>query len=186
MSHLIRTQRAMTSTPSLTATPSPMTTLTIAATTSAEMDHRPVNPVDPVCPPVPQAQALSTSSVVLPVSARFTHRHPRTTNQMSPFGSTTDASGTLPDLLPYAVEVLEGDAGGDEEHGAQPIVLLMIHRLLSRRVIRRSWRIDNIVRFGFAVIFKSQKKMKANNINQEKKTLLHHLGSRPFSYRMEA
>ncbi|XP_070683484.1 uncharacterized protein [Malus domestica] len=30
------------------------------------------------------------------------------------------------------------------------------------------------------------KKAKANKINREKKTLLHHLGSRPFSYRMEA
>ncbi|XP_070671678.1 uncharacterized protein [Malus domestica] len=30
------------------------------------------------------------------------------------------------------------------------------------------------------------KKVKANNINQEKKTLLHHSGLRPFPYRMEA
>ncbi|XP_050120867.1 uncharacterized protein LOC126598541 [Malus sylvestris] len=96
MSHLIRTQRAMTSTPSLTATPSPTTTPTIATTAPAEMDHRPANPVDPVGPPVPQAQASSTSSVVLPVSARFTHRYPRTTNQTSPLGSIIDASGTRP------------------------------------------------------------------------------------------
>ncbi|KAB2621826.1 hypothetical protein D8674_024008 [Pyrus ussuriensis x Pyrus communis] len=32
----------------------------------------------------------------------------------------------------------------------------------------------------------SWKKAKANKINREKKTLLHHSGSRPFSYRMEA
>ena len=79
----------MTSTPSLTATP------ITAATTPTEMDHRPVNPVGL---PVPQAQASSTSSVALPVSARLTHRHPRTTDQMSPSGSTTDAPGTWPGI----------------------------------------------------------------------------------------
>ncbi|TQE09631.1 hypothetical protein C1H46_004724 [Malus baccata] len=63
MSNLIRTRRAMTSTPSPTTTP------TTVATARAEMDHRLVNPVDPVGPPVPQMQASSTSSVVLPVSA---------------------------------------------------------------------------------------------------------------------
>ncbi|CAN6686185.1 unnamed protein product [Malus baccata var. baccata] len=48
MSHLIRTRRAMTS------TPSPMTTPTTAATAPVEMDYRPVNPVYPVGPLVPQ------------------------------------------------------------------------------------------------------------------------------------
>ncbi|TQE07272.1 hypothetical protein C1H46_007094 [Malus baccata] len=47
MSHLIRTRKAMTSTPSLTTTP------TTAATAPAKMDHRPVNSVDPVGPSVP-------------------------------------------------------------------------------------------------------------------------------------
>ncbi|KAB2608348.1 hypothetical protein D8674_011516 [Pyrus ussuriensis x Pyrus communis] len=60
---------AMTSTPSSTATPSSTTTPTTAATTPAKMDHRLVNPVDPVGPPVPQ---------------------------MSPPGSTIDALGTRP------------------------------------------------------------------------------------------
>ncbi|RXH83392.1 hypothetical protein DVH24_005645 [Malus domestica] len=76
MSHLIKTRRAMTSSPNPTTTP------TTAATAPAEMDHRPVNPVDLVSPPVPQAQASSTSSVVLPVSALCTHRHPHTTDQI--------------------------------------------------------------------------------------------------------
>ncbi|CAN6686651.1 unnamed protein product [Malus baccata var. baccata] len=71
MSNLIRTWRAMTSTPSSTTTP------TNAATAPAEMDHRPVNPVDPV--------ALDVL-----IGA------PRTTDQMSPLGSTIDASGTWP------------------------------------------------------------------------------------------
>ncbi|TQE05336.1 hypothetical protein C1H46_009029 [Malus baccata] len=43
-------------------------------------------------------------------------------HQMWPLGSTTDALGTQPDLLPYDVEVLEGDARGDKEQGAQSIV----------------------------------------------------------------
>ncbi|RXH92957.1 hypothetical protein DVH24_011981 [Malus domestica] len=72
MSHLIRTQRPMTSTPSLTATPSPTTIPTTAAIAPAEMDHKPVNPVHSDGHPVPQAQASSTSSVALP-SARRTH-----------------------------------------------------------------------------------------------------------------
>ncbi|TQD93461.1 hypothetical protein C1H46_020929 [Malus baccata] len=94
MSNHIRTRRAMTSTPSPTATPSPTTTPTTDATALAKMDHRPVNPVDPVGPPVPQAQALLTSSVGLLVSARRTHQRPRTMDQMMPSGSITDASGT--------------------------------------------------------------------------------------------
>ncbi|KAM1017434.1 hypothetical protein ACFX2A_047990 [Malus domestica] len=64
----------MTSTPSPTATPSPTTTPITAATAPAEMNHRPVNPVDPVDHPVPHAQASSTSSMALPASARRTHR----------------------------------------------------------------------------------------------------------------
>ncbi|CAN6557010.1 unnamed protein product [Malus baccata var. baccata] len=82
MSHLIRTRKAMTSTPSLTTTP------TTAATAPTKMDHRPVNSV----------QASSTSSVVLPVSARRTHRRPCTTNQMLSSGSTTDALSTRPGI----------------------------------------------------------------------------------------
>ncbi|KAB2612988.1 hypothetical protein D8674_035304 [Pyrus ussuriensis x Pyrus communis] len=91
MSHLIRTRRSVTSTPSLMATPSLTTTLTTAATIPAEMDHRLANPVGS---PIPQVQASSTSSMV----------------------------AYRADLLPYVVEVLEGDAGGDEEQGARSIV----------------------------------------------------------------
>nr|CBL94159.1 putative transposase tnp2 [Malus domestica] len=62
MSNLIKTRRAMTS------TPSPTTTSTTAITAPAKMDHRPINLVDPVGPPVPQAQASSTSLVALPTN----------------------------------------------------------------------------------------------------------------------
>ncbi|RXH88437.1 hypothetical protein DVH24_000036 [Malus domestica] len=86
----------MTSTPNPTATPSLTTIPTTAATAPVEMDHRPVNPIHSDGPSIPQVQASSTSSVVLPISARRTHRHPRTVDQMSPSGSTTDASGTRP------------------------------------------------------------------------------------------
>ncbi|KAB2631230.1 transposase tnp2 [Pyrus ussuriensis x Pyrus communis] len=72
MSQLIRTQKAMTSTPRRTTTP------TIVATAPAEMDHRPMNHVDPVGPPVPHALASSTSLVALPVSAQRAHHRPCT------------------------------------------------------------------------------------------------------------
>ncbi|RXH68716.1 hypothetical protein DVH24_031049 [Malus domestica] len=88
----------MTSTPSPMATPSPTTTPTTAATAPAEMDHRSVNLVDPAGLPVPQVQALSNSLVAMPVSARCTHRRPRTTDEMLPSGSTTDALGTQPGI----------------------------------------------------------------------------------------
>ena len=78
----------------MTSTPSPTITPTIVATAPAEMDHRPVNRVHLDSPLVPQAHASSTSSVALPISAKRTHRRPRTLDQMSPSGSTTDASGT--------------------------------------------------------------------------------------------
>ncbi|RXH71221.1 hypothetical protein DVH24_018576 [Malus domestica] len=69
MSQLIRSRKAMTTSPRSTTTPHPTTAPTIAATAPAEMDHRPMNPIDPVGPPIPQAQTYLTSSVALPVSA---------------------------------------------------------------------------------------------------------------------
>ncbi|XP_050104441.1 uncharacterized protein LOC126583936 isoform X2 [Malus sylvestris] len=92
MSNLIRTRRALTYTPSPTATPSLTTTPTTAATALAEMNHKLVNPIDPIGHPVPHTQASSTSSMALPVRARRTHRRPRTMNQMLLSRSTTDAS----------------------------------------------------------------------------------------------
>ncbi|RXH76527.1 hypothetical protein DVH24_019415 [Malus domestica] len=83
MSHLIRTRRPMTSTLSPTATPSSTTIPTTAAIAPTEMDHRPINPVHSDGPPVPQAQASSTFSVALPISAKRTHRHPRTMDQIA-------------------------------------------------------------------------------------------------------
>ncbi|RXH87381.1 hypothetical protein DVH24_034281 [Malus domestica] len=76
------------------ATRSLTTTPTGTATASVEMDHGHIHPVDPGGPQIPQMQASSTSSVALPISARRIHWHPRTTAQMSPSGSTTEASGT--------------------------------------------------------------------------------------------
>ncbi|XP_070674691.1 uncharacterized protein [Malus domestica] len=90
MSQLIRSQKAMTTTPRPTITP------TTDATAPAEMDHRPVNPVDPVGTPIPQAPASSTSSMALPIRSRRAHRRLCTPEQMSPSGSTTDASGPQP------------------------------------------------------------------------------------------
>ncbi|RXH95569.1 hypothetical protein DVH24_008069 [Malus domestica] len=55
MSQLIRTRKAMTS------TPCPMTTTITAAIAPTKMDHRLVNPVHLVGPSVPQVPASSTS-----------------------------------------------------------------------------------------------------------------------------
>ncbi|CAL8993911.1 unnamed protein product [Prunus brigantina] len=56
---------------------------------------------------------------------------------------------------------------------------LMIRKSLFRRVARRSLRGGRIVGRGSALIFRRP-------IMWKKKTLLHHSGSRPFSYRMDA
>ncbi|KAB2630965.1 hypothetical protein D8674_008484 [Pyrus ussuriensis x Pyrus communis] len=149
MSHLIRTWRPMTSTPSLTTTP------TTAATTPVEMDHRPVNLVNPVGPLVPQAQASSTSSC------------PCTIDQMSPSGSTIDASSTWTwtgTCSRTSISSSPNATSSGRVTCTNVSSSLMIRRSLSRRV----------------------KKVKAKKINREKKTLLHHYGSRPFSYKMEA
>ncbi|CAL2247916.1 unnamed protein product [Prunus armeniaca] len=57
--------------------------------------------------------------------------------------------------------------------------VLMIRKSLFRRVARRSLRGGRIVGRGSALIFRRR-------ILWKKKTLLHHSGSRPFSYRMDA
>ncbi|TQD83579.1 hypothetical protein C1H46_030886 [Malus baccata] len=66
--------------------------------------------------------------------------------------------------------------------------LMKIHRLVLRRVARRSLRVGRIIRRGFAVIFRSPaiRRRKPTRAIGNKKTFLHHSGSRPFSYRMEA
>ncbi|KAM1718190.1 hypothetical protein ACFX11_025936 [Malus domestica] len=230
MSHLIRTRRVMSPSPSLTITP------IIAAIAPAEMDHRPVNPVDPVGPLVPQVQALSTSSVALPVSAQRTHRCPRTTDHMPPSRSTTDALDTRPakkntrgpcrQLKKAKVtRVTNGriPIGYDERHREAPTakqhsafahdighvvrtfcpmrwkswkvmsektknttnynledMLVYLNRLFSERY--KQWNSDLHQYFQQ---FDDPRKAKANKINLEKKTLLHHSGSRHFSYKME-
>ncbi|KAB2629093.1 hypothetical protein D8674_033888 [Pyrus ussuriensis x Pyrus communis] len=98
MSHLIRTRRAMTSTPSLTTTP------TTVATAPAEMDHKPVN----------LAQALSTSLVaLLAISAQRTHQHPPKKNTWAPCRQLKTAKVTwvTNDRIPI---------GYDERHRAAP------------------------------------------------------------------
>ncbi|XP_070662772.1 uncharacterized protein [Malus domestica] len=256
-----------------------MTIPTTAATAPAEMDHRLVNPVHSDGPPIPQAQALSTSSVVLPISARRTHRRPRTVDQMSPSGSTTDASGTRPAKkntrgpcrqlkTGKVARVTNGSIpiGYDERHRAAPMAeqySALAHdighvvrtfcpmlwkswkamseetKITVRNQLSTNYNLEHMDEDKFAYVnrlfserykqrksdlhqwfqefddpqvaleegcpkeledrqdswvwlcghFKDPtyvKKAKANKINRENKTLLHHSGSRPFSYRMEA
>ncbi|TQE06922.1 hypothetical protein C1H46_007451 [Malus baccata] len=57
-----------------------------------------------------------------------------------------------------------------------------VNRLFSERY--KQWKSD--LHQWFQKFDDPQKKAKANKINREKKTIFHHSGSRPFSYRMEA
>ncbi|TQD90169.1 hypothetical protein C1H46_024275 [Malus baccata] len=70
------------------AIPSPPTS---ATTAPAEMDPRPVNPIDQVGPQVSQSPVSSAFSVALLVSVRRGHCRPCTPDMIS--ASTTDASG---------------------------------------------------------------------------------------------
>ncbi|CAL8161833.1 unnamed protein product [Prunus armeniaca] len=63
---------------------------------------------------------------------------------------------------------------------------LMIRKSLFRRVAQRSLRGGRIVEHGSALIFRRPNKAQVNKGNRKKKTLLHHSGSRPFSYRKDA
>ncbi|KAB2625670.1 hypothetical protein D8674_017330 [Pyrus ussuriensis x Pyrus communis] len=100
----------MTTSPCPTITPRPTTTPTTATTAPAEMDHRPMNLIDLVGPPIPCHQ-LKTAKVT-----QVTNDH-ITIGYDEQHWSTTLGTSCRP--LPYAVEVLEGDAGGGEEHGVQ-------------------------------------------------------------------
>ncbi|CAN6557260.1 unnamed protein product [Malus baccata var. baccata] len=66
----------------------------------------------------------------------------------------------------------------------------VIWRLLAYRVAHPSWRTGERIGSGSATILRTQilwyKKSIAGKIARESKTLLHHSGSKPFSYRLEA
>ncbi|KAB2620883.1 hypothetical protein D8674_039463 [Pyrus ussuriensis x Pyrus communis] len=242
MLNLIRTRRAMAYTHSPIATPSLTTTPTIAATAPTEMDHRPVNPVDPIRPPVP------------------------TTDQMSPSESTTNASGTRPAKkntrgpcrqLKTGKVTQVTNAPMAEHRSALAYNIGHVVRTFCpiqwkswktmpeetkntvRNLFNTNYNLEDMKDDMFAYLnqlfserykqWKSGlhqcfqqfddpqvaleegcpkeledrqdswvwlcghfqepgyvKKVKANKINREKKTLLHHSGLRPFSYRMEA
>ncbi|KAB2631175.1 hypothetical protein D8674_008694 [Pyrus ussuriensis x Pyrus communis] len=177
MSHLIKSHKAVMTAPC--SIPLPPTS---AATTPTEMDPKPVNlvdPVDSVGPQVSQAPASSTSSVVLLVSAKRTHRHPHTPNTTS--ASTIDALGSQPGKVTQVTNECI-TIGYDDQHRATPMAeqhSALAHDLgqVVQTYCPMRWK------FGKAM---PDEKVKANKINRENKTLLHHSGSRPFSYRMEA
>ncbi|CAL8999997.1 unnamed protein product [Prunus brigantina] len=60
--------------------------------------------------------------------------------------------------------------------------LAYVNRLFAERY--KQWKSN--LHHHFQAFDDLQKKAKANKGNRDKKTLLHHSGSRPFSYRMEA
>ncbi|CAL9025541.1 unnamed protein product [Prunus brigantina] len=121
------------------------------------MDHL------PVAPEGSQAPTSSTSSVAQPVSASRCHRPASTTDTIS-----TDATEEHHRAV-SAVEDGEGHPGDqqsyDERH--QAALTTKLHSSLAHDIGH-----DN--------------KAKVNKSNRNKKTLLHHSGSRPFSYMMDA
>ncbi|KAB2626439.1 hypothetical protein D8674_020057 [Pyrus ussuriensis x Pyrus communis] len=165
MSHLIRTRRPVASTPNMTTTP------TTAATAPAKVDHRPVNTVDSVGPPVPQAQASSTSSMSSPTAkvTRVTngriligyderHQAAPTTEQHSALAH--NVGRVMRTFCPIQTTIwrtwtktcsctLIGFSLNATSNGRVTCTnvssSLMIRRSLSRRVVQRSWKTDKIV-----------------------------------------
>ncbi|CAL9017072.1 unnamed protein product, partial [Prunus brigantina] len=147
-----------------------------AATVPAQMDHLLVGPE------VSQAPASSASSVAQPVSTRSHHRPASTTDTTS-----TDATGALGSQpakkntrgpcrqlktakMNYNLEDLDDES------------LAYANRLFTERY--KQWKSD--LHHHFQAFDDPQNKAKVNKGNRNKKTLLHHSGSRPFSYRMNA
>ncbi|CAL9021493.1 unnamed protein product, partial [Prunus brigantina] len=166
---LIRRLRSVTSAPSSEPSPQP----TSAATAPAQMLQLAGGPVGS------QTPASSASSVAQPVSARRRHRPVNTTNTTS-----TDVQ----EEHPRAVSAVEDG----KRHGAAPTPELhssLAHDVghvegcpkeLEGREDSWAWLCAHFQAPDFV------NKAKVNKGNRKKKTLLHHSGSRPFSYRMDA
>ncbi|KAB2617530.1 hypothetical protein D8674_013399 [Pyrus ussuriensis x Pyrus communis] len=177
MSHLIRSRKAVITAPRSIPPPS-----TSAATALVEMDPRPVNLVDPV------------DSVDSRISqASHTHRYPRTpTQHHHPLLMPRGHNKAMLDKVRTNVRDYFFDDINDN-------MLAYVNRLFTEQY--KQWKTDLHQYFEtfdnpqvalekccpkeFEDRKENWKKAKANNINLEKKTLLHHLGSRPFSYRMK-
>ncbi|KAB2595394.1 hypothetical protein D8674_030844 [Pyrus ussuriensis x Pyrus communis] len=184
MSNLIRSRKAVMTAPRSIPPPPPS-----AATALAEMDH---SPVDLVGPGVSQAPMSSASSVVLPVSAKRGHRRPCTPNTTS--ASTTNASGSQQGKQHSALAHDIGHVLFTEWYKQWKSDLHQYFETFDDSQVTLEegcpkefddWE-ENWVWFCNHSQEPDYKKAKANKINWGKKTLLHHSGSRPFSYRMEA
>ncbi|BBH05514.1 hypothetical protein Prudu_016921 [Prunus dulcis] len=167
---------------------------TSAATAPALMDHLAVGPVGS------QAPASSSSSVAQPVSTRRRHRPastptphllmrrghsqprrtPRTVSQLKTAKVRVTNSHELQlggpgrRVVAYVNRLFSERYKQWKSDLHHYFEALMIRKSLFRRVARRSLRGGRI------------NKAKVNKGNRKKKTLLHHSGSRPFSYRMDA
>ncbi|CAL8999752.1 unnamed protein product [Prunus brigantina] len=155
-------------------------------------------------PPASHAPASSASSVAQPLSARRCHRPPSMRDTTSTDG--TGASGSQPakkntrgpcrQLKTAKVTRVTNSRisiGYDARHRATPTAEL--HSSLAHdvgHIVRtycpmqwKSWKVMP-EEMRTEVLGQLSKAAKANKGNRNKKTLLHHSGSRPFSYRMEA
>ncbi|KAB2622496.1 hypothetical protein D8674_024678 [Pyrus ussuriensis x Pyrus communis] len=198
MLHLIRSRKEVTTAPSSIPLPP-----TIAATALVKMDPRPANSLDPVDPRVSYMPASSDSSMALPASARRGHRRPRTPDTTS--ASTTDASRSQPtkkntwgpcsQLKTTKVTRMTNKritikynnrhraAPTAEQHSAlaHDIGHVALEEGCPKEFKDRednwAWLCSHFQEPDYV------KKAKANKGNREKKTLLHHSNSRPFSYK---
>ncbi|CAL9026720.1 unnamed protein product [Prunus brigantina] len=204
MSNLIRSRKAVSA-----AQSSPPPSQPLAATAPAEMDHLPIGPR------VFDAPVSSTSSVAQLVSAKRRHRPPSTSDTISTDASAGSGSQPVEYFLlgqgpcrqlktaktNYNLEDLDDES------------LAYVNRLFGERY--KQWKSDLYPHFqafddpqvaiqeGCPKELEGREdscawlcahflapeyvnKATVNKGNRKKKTLLHHSGSRPFSYRMDA
>ncbi|KAB2615047.1 hypothetical protein D8674_021635 [Pyrus ussuriensis x Pyrus communis] len=207
MSHLIRSCKVVTIAPR--SIPPPPTLATIAP---AEMDPRSVNPVDPIvalpvtakrghrrpCTPDTTSASTTDASGSQQQHSALAHDIGHVVRTYCPM--RWKSWKTMPDKTNYNFDDINGN------------MLVYVNRLFAERYKQSESDLHQYfqtfddpqvaLKEGCPKEVEDQKenwvwlcyhfqephnvKPKANKISWEKKTLIHHLGSKPFSYRMEA
>ncbi|KAB2595960.1 hypothetical protein D8674_031410 [Pyrus ussuriensis x Pyrus communis] len=141
------------------------TTPTTTATTPTEMDHKPVNPIDPVSPSTAKVTRVTNDRITIGYDERYraaptAEQHSALVHDIGHKAMPEEVKNTVHNHLSVTLE--EGCPKEFEDQENSWV-----------------WLCSHFQESGYV------KKAKTNKINREKKTLLHHSGSRPFSYRME-
>ncbi|KAB2632118.1 serine protease EDA2 [Pyrus ussuriensis x Pyrus communis] len=174
------------------------------------MDPRLINLVDPVGPRVSQVPASLASLVVIPVVVTATLRaasfHKLPLSLLSAMASSallhssydsgvwSKKEWVIPEVVENSKSNLQiGESAGPQCKAALQETTRIIEQSLTTngKAIRALFGASQLDIDGDFMYFLADaaviaRKAKANKINREKKTLLHHSGSRPFSYTMEA